>query len=154
MATVDVEVHTVIGRPRSVVAAYACDPDNATTWYANIKAVQWETPKPIVVGSRFAFTASFLGRKLNYTYEVVDWLPDERFVMRTAHRPFPMETTYAFEEALNGATRMRLRNRGEPSGFSHRCAGHREQRSAKYAVAEGFEPPDGVSRLSLSRRVH
>jgi uncharacterized membrane protein len=118
MATVDVEVDTTIARPRSAVAAYCCDPDNATSWYANIDSVHWETAKPMAVGSRFAFSARFLGRTLNYTYEVVEWTPDQRFVMRTAQGPFPMETTYEWDDAPDGATLMRLRNRGEPAGFS------------------------------------
>jgi uncharacterized membrane protein len=29
-----------------------------------------------------------------------------------------METTYTFEDAPGNATRVRLRNRGEPSGFA------------------------------------
>lgn len=29
-----------------------------------------------------------------------------------------METTYTFEDAPNGGTRVGLRNRGEPSGFA------------------------------------
>jgi uncharacterized protein YndB with AHSA1/START domain len=115
---VDVVTETTIARPRADVARYACDPDNATEWYVNIKSVEWRSPPPLAVGTRLAFVASFLGRRLEYTYEVRELLPGERFVMSTAEGPFPMETTYGFEDAGGGATRMRLRNRGEPAGFA------------------------------------
>lgn len=62
--------------------------------------------------------AQFLGRRLAYTYEVVNLVPGERLVMRTAQGPFPMETTYTWTATAEGSTRMSLRNRGEPSGFS------------------------------------
>ena len=65
-----------------------------------------------------AFVAHFLGRRLAYTYEVVECVAGHRLVMRTAEGPFPMETTYEFEMVDGNATRMRLRNRGAPSGFS------------------------------------
>jgi uncharacterized protein YndB with AHSA1/START domain len=115
---VDVAVERVIPRPREQVAAYAADPDHTTEWYANIKAVEWQTPRPLGVGSRLAFVASFLGRRLSYTYEIRELVPGERLVMSTAQGPFPMETTYTWEDAGDGATRMTLRNRGEPSGFA------------------------------------
>lgn len=111
-----------IARPRAEVAAFASDPDNATTWYENIKAVEWRSPKPATVGSRIAFVAQFLGRRLAYTYEVREMVPGERFVMSTAEGPFPMETTYTWESTPAGGTRMTLRNRGEPSGFSRVAA--------------------------------
>jgi uncharacterized membrane protein len=118
MAPVDVEVETVIHRPRSTVAAYAANPDNATTWSVNIKGVQWKTPRPLALGSQFEFSAAFMGRTLTYTYEVVEFEADQRFVMRTAEGPFPMETTYEWVDVEQDCTRMKLRNRGEPSGFS------------------------------------
>jgi uncharacterized membrane protein len=115
---VDVVSEITIARPRGEVAAYTADPDNATAWYANIESVEWESPPPLSVGSRLAFVARFLGRRLAYTYEIVDFIPDERFVMRTAQGPFPMETTYAWHDEGDGATRMTLRNRGDPAGFA------------------------------------
>jgi len=115
---VDVLTEIVIARPRGDVAAFAADPDNATAWYQNITAVEWRTPPPLAVGSRIAFVAQFLGRPIEYTYEVREHVPGERFVMSTAEGPFPMETTYEWADAGEGATRMTLRNRGEPSGFS------------------------------------
>jgi uncharacterized membrane protein len=115
---VDVITEIVIEQPREVVADFAVNPDNAPEWYENIKAVEWRSPRPLRVGSTVAFVAKFLGRRLAYTYQVREHVPGERFVMSTAEGPFPMETTYTWEDTPAGATRMRLRNRGEPAGFS------------------------------------
>jgi len=150
---VDVLTEIEITRPRSEVSAFAADPSNATTWYKNIKAVEWETPPPAVIGSRIRFSAQFLGRALDYTYEVRDLESGRRFVMATAEGPFPMETTYTWEDAPGGATRMTLRNRGEPSGFAAvaapvmaramRRANEGDLRRLKSVLEGAQEPPGG-----------
>jgi hypothetical protein len=64
------------------------------------------------------FVAHFLGRRLVYTYEVVEYKAGRKLVMRTSEGPFPMETTYLWETLPGDRTRMTLRNRGQPTGFS------------------------------------
>jgi uncharacterized membrane protein len=115
---IDVSSSVIINQPAERVARFAADPDNVPAWYANIKSVEWRTPPPLQVGSRIAFVAHFLGRRLEYVYEVVDWIQGRRLIMRTADGPFPMETTYTWDSEANGHTRMTLRNRGRPAGFS------------------------------------
>ena len=146
---VDVQSAIEIARPPAEVSAYACDPGNATAWYENIKAVEWKTAPPVGVGSRIAFVAQFLGRRLAYTYEVRELVPGERFVMSTAEGPFPMETTYTWEDSGDGGTRMTLRNRGEPAGFAKvtapvmaaamRRANRKDLRRLKQILEQGQE---------------
>ena len=133
--SVDVQVETTIEQPPGVVAAFAGDPTNVTEWYANIKSVEWQTVPPVAIGSRMDFVAQFLGRRLAYTYEVVDLEPERRLVMRTADGPFPMETTYTWEPVGEGATRMTLRNRGNPSGF-YRVAAPIMERAMRRATTK------------------
>jgi Polyketide cyclase / dehydrase and lipid transport len=148
---VDVMTEAVIARPRTEVAAYAADLDNTTHWYENIEAVEWETPPPLAVGSRARFVAQFLGRRLVYTYEIRELVPGERLVMSTAQGPFPMETTYAWSDAGDGATRMTLRNRGEPEGFG-RIAAPLMARAVRRANAKDLDRLKGILEARAGTR--
>ncbi len=119
---VDVVTDAVIARASTEVATFAANPDNAPAWYVNITSVEWKSEATVRVGARAEFVAHFFGRRLAYTYEIVELVPNVRLVMRTAEGPFPMETTYTWESTAEGGTRMTLRNRGEPRGFSRLLA--------------------------------
>ena len=125
MSAVDVISEIVISANCKKVAEFASNPDHATAWYVNIKSIEWllagqteKIPPPMQVGSHIAFKAQFLGRQLSYVYEITEWIPGEKFVMRTTDGPFPMETSYTWQAIDEHTTLMTLRNKGNPSGFS------------------------------------
>lgn len=111
---VDVVTEIEIHQPCDEVAAFAADPVNAPAWYVNIKSAGWDGPANLAVGGRMRFSAQFLGRTLAYTYVIREYVPGSRFVMAAADGPFAMETTYEWVAAGDDATRMTLRNRGDP----------------------------------------
>lgn len=115
---VDVLTEITIGAPIGRTAEYAANPENAPEWYVNIDSAEWVGGDHVCVGARAAFKARFLGKELSYVYEIAAYEPGRLLVMRTADGPFPMETTYTWEKAGENATRMTLRNRGTPRGFS------------------------------------
>jgi hypothetical protein len=148
---VDVVTELEIARPVAEVAAFAATPDNAPIWHENIESVEWQSAPPLAVGSRIAFVAHFLARRLAYTYEIIELEPGERLVMRTSEGPFPMETTYTWQALGEARTRMTLRNRGEPSGFSRllaplmegamRRANRKDLERLKHLLEERAAPP-------------
>nr|WP_309100613.1 SRPBCC family protein [Fredinandcohnia onubensis] len=115
---VNVVTEITINCPISKVSEYATNPDHAPEWYVNIKSVEWKTPKPLRLGSQIAFKASFLGRELAYVYEIVEFIPQKKFAMKTANGPFPMETVYTWQAIDENHTRMILQNKGNPKGFN------------------------------------
>lgn len=114
---VDVQSEIVIQRARADVAAYAGDPERASEWYTNVDEVEWQTEPRLQVGSRVAFVSYEMRKKESFVFEVCEYVPDERLVMRTVEGSFPMETTYTWEQQGEHTTRMTMRNRGEPTGF-------------------------------------
>jgi uncharacterized protein YndB with AHSA1/START domain len=114
---VDVLNTVVIDRPVGDVSQYAADPDNAPQWYETSRLSSGTQRVRCKSGLEPISSRAFRGRRLACTYEVVELVPGRRLTMRTPGPRFPMETTYTWDDE-HGATRMALRNRGTPSGFS------------------------------------
>lgn len=116
--SVDVTATTVIERPIHEVAAYAGDPSHAPEWYERISSAEWLTDPPVRLGSRVRFAAKFLGRPLDYVYEITEWTPGEQVAMRSVEGPFPMRTVYTWRPVGERVTHMTLRNHGDPTGVA------------------------------------
>ncbi len=104
--------------PRNKVSAYAANPDHAPIWYVNIRSAEWQTPKPLKIGSKIAFKAQFLGKQLSYVYQIAAYIPGEILQMKTADGPFQWKPLTLGKPSDGNSTRMTLRNKGNPSGFS------------------------------------
>ena len=114
---VDVETSIEIDCPRAVVAAFVSNPDNATRWYVNIKSINWETLHRRMSGHGSPSWRSSSAGELPTPARSEKSSKVGGSCMSTAEGPFPMQTTYSWEDTSTGATRMMLRNAGEPSGF-------------------------------------
>jgi uncharacterized membrane protein len=129
----DVTVEARIDRPREEVARYAADWRNDREWIGALSEVRLVSEGPFGVGSQVARVASFLGKRVEYVNEVVEYEPGRRLVMRSVKAPFPMTVAYEFEDA-GGGTLLRIRARGEASGF-YRAAGPLLPRAVRRAIA-------------------
>ncbi len=116
--SIDVVTEIEVDASVHEVSTYTADPDNAPNWNEKIESIEWVSAPPLALGSKMRFVAHVLGRRVVYTYEVLEYKAGRKLVMRTSQGPFPMETTYLWEKLPGDRTRMTLRNKGEPAGFS------------------------------------
>ena len=112
---VDIQAQVVIDRSRDDVARFAMDPSNDPTWIGGIAEATMLTDPPFGKGTKVRRVASFLGRRMEYTPEVVEYVPNTRLVMST-DTPFDMTISYEFEER-GAATLARIRVQGGGGGF-------------------------------------
>ena len=112
--SIDITVETTIKLPRATVVAYVTDPANEPAWIEGIVESTPVTPGPIGTGSRVSRVAKFMGRRIEYTPEVIALEPDKRLLMKT-DKPFPMTIEYQFTDA-DGGTLFRQRLQGGPGG--------------------------------------
>ena len=113
--SIDVIAEVVIRRSREDVASFVENPDNDPVWIGGITAAQMLTEPPLAKGTKVKRVASFLGRRIEYAPEIVEYEAQSLLAMR-AGSPFEMLIRYELEDA-DDATRMRIRIQGGGSGF-------------------------------------
>ena len=112
---IDVKAEVLINRSGDDVVRYAMDPANDPVWIGGIKEAEMLTEPPLGEGTQVRRVATFLGRRIEYVLEVVEYDPKALLAMRSVKAPFPMKVFYEFEEATGG-TLVGIRVQGEASG--------------------------------------
>ena len=99
--SVNIQAEILINRPKSEVAAFAMDSDNDPQWISGIIESKRPTGLPMEEGAQVERVAKFLGRRIEYTNEVVEYDPNGTLVMRSISGPFPMMIKYQFQAAIS-----------------------------------------------------
>jgi uncharacterized protein YndB with AHSA1/START domain len=112
MVKFEISVH--VDRPVAEVFKYMDDPTKTPEWNSIVEeSAPSETP--VKVGTRISSRARFLGRKVDSTFEVIEHVPNKRFVQKT-DKPFSFKLSNSFE-AEGGGTKVVAAFEGEPGGF-------------------------------------
>jgi hypothetical protein len=111
-----VEASIVVNRPVEEVAGYLHDPASSVEWQAGLADKERTSAGPTAVGTTYRGTSSFLGRRLEWTSEVVEFEPHKRFMQKVTVGPLRLEETYILEP-IEGGTRFTFIGEGEPRWF-------------------------------------
>ena len=129
----DVSAEVVINQPRKEVADYVENPANEPIWIVGIVESKSLTEPPVSVGTRVQRVAKFMGRRMEYTPEIVEYDPGTLLVMST-DSPFPMRISYQFEDCDGGETLARIRIQGAGAWY-YRLAGPLLARAVKRNIS-------------------
>lgn len=114
MITVENEI--IINRPVEVVFAAITDIPNVPKWQTGVTESRQTTPGPVGVGTRGVNVRTVLGQRLETTFEVTEFTPNQTFALRSLTGPvsYELRTTLA---PVSGGTRLHSILRAEPRGF-------------------------------------
>ncbi len=135
--SIDVNAETLIDRPKEEVASFAMNAENDPIWIDGISEARMLTDPPMAEGTQVERVARFLGRRIRYVNEVVEYDPEALLVMRSIKGPFPMTITYQFDEA-ESATLARIRVQGDAVGF-YRLAAPVLSRAVKRSITNDLK---------------
>lgn len=105
-----VEVSEMIERPVDEVFAHLEDPRNELKWQSSARE------REVLDDGRIRAVEQWLGRKIEFLWEVTEHVQNKRRSLKTISGPFKAELTLTVESA-NGGTRVTVEAAGVPGGF-------------------------------------
>jgi carbon monoxide dehydrogenase subunit G len=113
---VRVESGVDVARPPAEVFAYISNFEHNPEWQGGMVDARFTTKGPLRVGSRYDQVAKFMGKRIDSSFEVVEYEPDRLVKATTTSSSFPITFTRKVEPAGDG-TRVTAIVEGDASGF-------------------------------------
>ena len=105
-----------IGRPSAEVFAYPDDFEKNPSWQNGMKSCVWITDPPTRVGSQYEQRASFAGREINSTFEVIEYQAGVRVEATMLESTFPIAFTRSVSPLGDSSCRVQAIIEGDSSG--------------------------------------
>lgn len=113
---VEVTTSVAVDAEPGVVFAYVSDAENNPEWQSGMISAQWNGEGPIGVGSTYEQVATFLGRRIESTFEVGAFEPGRMIRASSTAGSFPITFTRIVEPDGDGS-RVSAIISGDASGF-------------------------------------
>jgi uncharacterized protein YndB with AHSA1/START domain len=122
-----------IARSAPDVFEFLADAANNPRWQNGMKTCEWITPAPVAVGSRYDQEASFFGRPVLSTFEVLELDPGHRILIEATKSTFPIRVERRVDPITASACRVTAEIEGSPAvpRSVQRLVGWLAQRSVK-----------------------
>ncbi len=106
-----------IDRPADDVFAFISNPENNPAWQGGMRECRITSEGPLGVGSTYEQVASFLGRRINSSFEIVGFELGQMIKGTTTAGSFPITFTRSTEAQSEGGTMVSALVEGEAVRF-------------------------------------
>ena len=113
---IHIEKSGIIHRPVEEVFDYVSDLTHSAEWQTGLVEIRKTTEGPLGVGTRYTFVRLFMGRKMEASNEITEFVPNVKVAFKTISGPVPLEASYTFE-AEGRNTKLTAMLDMHPGGF-------------------------------------
>ena len=116
VAVINIEVRISVSRPPDEVFAFISNFENNPKWQSGMQEAQFTSKGPLGVGSTYVQVAKFLGRRIESTFEVVEYVPNRLVKAASTSGSFPITFTRIVDSGMDGAVVSAIVE-GDATGF-------------------------------------
>jgi uncharacterized membrane protein len=113
---IDLEKSIIIHLPIEEVFSYVSNLTHSAEWQNGLEEVRKTTEGPLGVGTQFALVRTFIGRKMEASNEITEFVPNAKVAFKTTSGPIPLEASYHFE-TIGKDTKLTSKIEMQPKGF-------------------------------------